>query len=123
MRRLSISGMLILVVLFAAVFALIARLRAEASFYITGPIAGAVLAAWAYRRDGLALVTGGIIGGLCQGIFVVLLLKRGYIFPDIAMITGPLFLATLAAHMIAGGVFGTLLHLAFRWTRPQSTLR
>jgi hypothetical protein len=52
-----------------------------------------------------------------------MVLRRGYIFPDRAMITGPLFLATLAVHLMAGLAFGTLLHLAFRWARPQSTLR
>jgi hypothetical protein len=120
MKRLSVLSMLILVVFFAIVFALLARLREEAFFYITGPILGAMLAACAYRRDRLAMITGGIIGGLCQGIFAIMVLKRGYIFPDIAMITGALFLASLAAHLMAGLVFGTLLYLAFRWARPRS---
>jgi hypothetical protein len=120
MKRLSILGMLILVVLFAVVFALFARLREEAFFYITGPILGAMLAAFAYRHDRSAMITGGVIGGLCQGIFAVMVLRRGYIFPDVAMITGALFLANLAAHLMAGLVFGTLLYLAFRWARPRS---
>ena len=120
MKRLSVLSMLILVVFFAIVFALFARLREEAFFYITGPILGAMLAAFAYRRDRLAMITGGIIGGLCQGIFAVIVLRRGYIFPDIAMMTGALFLATLAAHLMAGLIFGILFYLAFRWARPRS---
>jgi hypothetical protein len=120
MKRLSVLSMLILVVLFAIVFALFARLGEEAFFYITGPILGAMLAAFAYRRDRSALITGGIIGGLCQGIFAVMVVRRGYIFPDIAMMTGALFLATLAVHLMAGLVFGTLLYLAFRWAQPRS---
>ena len=43
MRRVSILGMLILVILFAVAFALFARLRGEASIYITGPVLGALL--------------------------------------------------------------------------------
>ncbi len=120
MKRLSVLSMLILVVFFAIVFALFARLREEAFFYITGPILGAMLAAFAYRRDRSAMITGGVVGGLCQGIFAVMVLRRGYIFPDIAMITGGLFLANLAAHLMAGLVFGTLFYLAFRWARPRS---
>jgi hypothetical protein len=119
MKRLSVLSMLILVVFFAIVFTLFARLREEAFFYIIGPILGAMLAAFAYRRDRSAMITGGIIGGLCQGIFAIMVLKRGYIFPDIAMITGALFLASLAAHLMAGLVFGTLFYLAFRWARPR----
>ena len=68
------------------------------------------------------MITGGVIGGLCQGIIAVLVLGRGYIFPDVAMITGPLFLATLAAHLMAGLALGTLLYLAFRRARPRSTI-
>jgi hypothetical protein len=120
MRRLSILGMLILVVLFAVVFALFAWLREEALFYITGPILGAALAAWAYPRDRSALITGGVVGGLCQGIFAVMVFKRGYIFPDIGMITAGLFLATLAVHLAAGLVLGVLLYLAFCWARPRN---
>ena len=120
MKRLSVLSMLILVVLFAIVFALFARIREEAFFYITGPIFGAMLAAFAYRRDRYAMISGGIVGGLCQGIFAILVLRRGYNFPDIAMITGALFLASLAAHLMAGLVFGTLFYLAFRWARPRS---
>ena len=81
---------------------------------------GAILAALAYRRDRSALITGGVVGGLCQGIFAVLVLKRGYIFTDVAMITAPLFLATLVVHLVAGLVFGTLLYLAFRWGCPRN---
>jgi hypothetical protein len=120
MSRLSILSLLLLVILFAIVFALFAWLHEEAFFYVTGPMLGAILAAMAFRRDPSALISGGIVGGLCQGIFAVLVLKRGYIFPDIAMITGALFLAALAAHLMAGLVIGTLLHLAFRWARPRS---
>jgi hypothetical protein len=120
MKRLSVLSMLILVVLFALVFALFARLREEAFFYVTGPILGAMLAPFVDRRDASAMITGGIVGGLCQGIFAVMVLKRGYIFPDIAMITGGLFLGNLAAHLVAGLVFGTLFYLAFRWARPRS---
>ena len=119
MKRLSVLGMLLLIVLFAIVFALFAWLREEALFYITGPILGAMLAACAYPRDRAALVTGGAVGGLFQGIFAVMVFKRGYVFPDIGMITAPLFLAALAVHLVAGVVFGTLLYLAFRWARPR----
>ena len=49
--RLSILSLLLVVILFAIVFALFAWLRAEAFFYITGPMLGAMLAAMAYRRD------------------------------------------------------------------------
>ncbi len=120
MRRCSILSMLLLVVLFAIVFTLVARLHEEAFFYISGPILGAMLAALVYQRDRLALITGGAVGGLCQGIFTVMVLKRGYIFPDTAMITGSRFLATLAVHLTAGLVFGTLLYLPFRWARPRN---
>ena len=90
MRRLSILSLLLLVILFAIVFALFAQLHEEAFFFITGPMLGAMLAALAYRRDPSALISGGVVGGLCQGILAVMVLKRGYIFSDIAMITGPL---------------------------------
>jgi hypothetical protein len=121
MRRLSILSLLLLVILFAIIFALFPWLREEAFFYITGPMVGAILAAMAYRRDHLALITGGAVGGLCQGALAVLVFKHGYIFLDIAMMTGIRFLATLAAHLTAGLVIGSLLYLAFRWTRPRST--
>jgi hypothetical protein len=120
MSRLSILSLLLLVVLLAVVFAIFARLHDEAFFCVTGPLLGAMLAAFAYRRDRSALITGGAVGGLCQGILAVMVFKRGYIFPDIALITGVLFLATLAVHLLAGLVFGTLLYLAFRWARPRS---
>jgi hypothetical protein len=120
MKRISILSMLILVVPFAIDFALIVRLHAEAFFYITGPTLGAMLAALAYQHDRSALITGGAVGGLCQGIIAVLILKRGYIFPDTALITAPLFLGTLAVHPMAGLVFGTLLYLAFRWASPRN---
>jgi hypothetical protein len=120
MSRLSILSLMLLVVLLAIVFALFARLHEEAFFYVTGPMLGAMLATLVYRRDRSALITGGAVGGLCQGIIAVMVLKRGYIFPDIAMITAPHFLATLAVHLMAGLVFGTLLYLAFRWARPRS---
>jgi hypothetical protein len=123
MRQLSIRGVLLLVILFAIVFALFSRLHEEAIFYITGPILGAILAALAYRRDWSALITGGAVGGLCQGILAVLVLKRGYAFADVAMITAPLFLANLVVHLVAGLVFGTLLHLAFRWVCPRNEER
>jgi hypothetical protein len=45
-----------LVVLFAVAFALFARIREEAFFYITGPVLGAFLGAFAYRRDKSALI-------------------------------------------------------------------
>jgi hypothetical protein len=120
MKRISILSMLILVLLFAIDFALIVRLHEEAFFYITGPTLGAMLAALAYRRDRSALITGGAVGGMCQGIIAVLILKRGSIYPDIAMITAPLFLASLAVHLMAGLLFGTLLYLAFRWASPPN---
>ena len=46
--------------------------------------------------------------------------QRGYIFPDIGMITAGLFLATLAVHLAAGLALGVLLYLAFRWARPRN---
>jgi hypothetical protein len=118
MSRLSILSVLLLVVLFAFVFALFSRLHNEAFFYVSGPILGALLAAFVHRRDRSALITGGAVGGLCQGVIVVLVLKRGYIFRDIAMITATHYLASLVVHLIAGLVFGTLLYLALRWARP-----
>jgi hypothetical protein len=120
MTRISNLGMMLLVVLSALIAGLFTRLRGESFFYVTGPLLGAILAALAYRRDRSAFITGGAAGGLCQGGFAVLVLKRGYIFPDITMITGALFLATLAVHVMAGLVFGTLLYLAFRWARPRT---
>jgi hypothetical protein len=120
MRRLSILSLLLLIVLFALVFALFARLHEEAFFCVTGPLLGAMLAALAYRRDPWALISGGVGGGVCQGIIAVLVLKRGYVFPEVAMITAAHFLANLAAHLTAGLVIGTLLYLAFRWARPPS---
>ncbi len=120
MRRLSILSLLILVVLFAIVFALFARLHEEALFYVSGPILGAMLAGLTYPRDRAALITGGAIGGLCQGILAVMAFKRGYIFPDFGALTGVLFLANLAVHLAAGLGFGTLLYLAFRWARPRN---
>ena len=119
MSRISILGMMMLVVLFALVLALFARLREEAFFFVTGPLLGSMLAATVYRRDRSALITGGAVGGICQGIFCVIVLKRGYIFPDIAMVTGAHFLATLAVHLLTGLTFGALLYLAFRWARPR----
>jgi hypothetical protein len=115
MRQLSILSVLVLVVLFAIVFALFARIHYEAIFYVTGPVLGSLLAALSYRRDRSALITGGAVGGLCQGIIAVIVLKRGYIFPDIAMITSTYFLVNLTVHLMAGLVLGTLLYLAFRW--------
>lgn len=122
MTRLSILGMLILVAIFALVFALFAWLREEALFYVTGPILGAMLTALTYSSDRWAWITGGAIGGLFQGICAVMFLKRGYIFPDVSMLTGPLFLATLGVHLASGLVFGTLLALAFRWARPRANV-
>lgn len=119
MKRLSLSGTMILVVLAAVVLALFARLGGEASFYVVGPLLGAIIASLIHRRDESALITGGLIGGLCGGIFAVLVLKRGYIFSDVAMITGGLFLMTLGVHLVAGLVIGTLLYLAVRRTAPR----
>jgi hypothetical protein len=119
MSRISIRSMMLLIVLCALLLWLFAWLHAEAFFFVTGPLLGATLAAFSYRRDPSALITGGAVGGICQGFFAVLVLKRGYIFPDIAMMTGDRFLATLAVHLLAGLAFGMLLHLAFRWARPQ----
>jgi hypothetical protein len=82
MMRLSVLSMLLLVVLFAMVLALFLRLREEAFCYVTGPILGAMFSTLAYQRDRSAFVAGGAVGGLCQGIFTVLVLKRGYIFAD-----------------------------------------
>jgi hypothetical protein len=44
MRQLSILSVLVLVVLFAIVFALFARIHHEAIFYVTGPVMGSLLA-------------------------------------------------------------------------------
>jgi hypothetical protein len=44
MRQLSILSVLVLVVLFAIVFALFARIHYEAIFYVTGPVMGSLLA-------------------------------------------------------------------------------
>ena len=120
MRRLSILSMLIVIVVFALDFALIARLGADAFFYISGPPFGAILAALSYPHDRSALITGGAVGGLCQGILAVLVWKRGYIVSDVAMITAPLFVVNLFVHLMAGLIFGTLLYVAFRWARPGS---
>jgi hypothetical protein len=87
MSRLSILSLFLRVVLLAIVFALFTRLHNETFFYVAGPLLGATLAACAYRRDRSALITGGAVGGICQGMLEVLVLKRGYIFPDIAMMT------------------------------------
>ena len=121
MKQLSIRGTLVMVLLFALVFALFARLHEEAFFYVSGPVLGAMLAAWVFRSDRSALITGGVIGGFCQGAFAILILKRGYPFSDVQMMTGGLFLASLATHLILGLVFGALLHVAFRWTRPKQS--
>ncbi|AGA26238.1 hypothetical protein [Singulisphaera acidiphila] len=118
MIRISILGLMILVVLCALILGLFVRLHEEAFFYITGPLLGAMLAALTCRRDRSALITGGGVGGICQGILAVLVLKRGYIFPDVAMVTGFLFLATLAVHLLLGLAFGTFLYLSLRWARP-----
>ena len=123
MKQLSILGILILVVLFAGVFTLFARIRGEAFFYVTGPLFGAQLAAMGYWRDPSALIKGGAIGGLCQGVIAVLVMKRGYIFADFGKFTAGLFLVNLAVHLMAGLVFGLLLYLALRWARPPSAIR
>src|SRR5262245_28341022 len=99
MGRLSILGLMILVLL-AALW--LARLRGEAFYYITRPILGASLGALWPPRHRWSLVTGGLLGGLCQGIVSVLLLRRGYPFGDVAMLTGTLYLAALAVHLLAG---------------------
>jgi hypothetical protein len=88
MRRLSILSILRSVSLCATIFALFARLHEEAYFHVTGPILGAIIAALVYRRDRPALITGGAAGGLSQGIIAVIVLKRGYIFPDFGALTG-----------------------------------
>ena len=123
MKQLSILGILILVVLFAVVFALFARIRGEAFFYLTGPLLGALIGALAYRRDRSALIKGGVAGGLCQGIIAVLVLTRGYIFADFGMLTASVFLLNLAVHLMAGLVIGSLLYLALRRARPPSAIR
>ncbi|SIO67447.1 hypothetical protein SAMN05444166_8365 [Singulisphaera sp. GP187] len=120
MIRISILGVMLLVVVCALILGLFVRLQEEAFFYITGPLLGATLAALACRQDRSALITGGGVGGICQGILTVLILKRGYIFPDIAMITGTLFLANLAVHLLLGLAFGTLFYLSLRWAHPRT---
>ena len=120
MRQLSILSLLLVVILLAIVFTLFVRIHEEVFFYITGPLVGAMLASLAYPYDRSALLTGGVVGGLCQGILAVMVFKRGYVFPDIAMITGPLYLANLAVHLVAGLGIGVLLYLALRWARPRS---
>ena len=91
MKQLSILGILILVGLFAVVFALFVRIRDEAFFYLTGPLLGALIGALAYRLDRSALIKGGAAGGLCQGFIAVLVLKRGYMFADFGKLTASLF--------------------------------
>lgn len=118
MKRLSVRGGMLLVVLVALVLALIARLGGEACFYCAGPIGGAILGATAARHDRWASLTGGLIGGLCQGILVPLFLKQGYVFPDVAMMTGGLFVGNLAVHLAAGLVFGGLV-TAIDWSGPR----
>lgn len=120
MRRVSILGMMLLVVLCALVLGLFVWLREEAFFFVPGPLLGSALAAMAYRRDRFALIKGGAIGGLCQGLISVMIFKRGYIFSDIAMMTGAYFLVTVAVHLFAGLAFGTVLDLAFCGARPRA---
>ena len=118
--RLSIQGFMLLVFLAALISALGTRIGSEVLCYVTGPIVGASLSALSVPRDRSALVTGGLIGGLCQGMVSILLLKRGYPVGDVAMLTAPLFLASLCVHLLAGFAFGGLLFLALRWSRPGS---
>jgi hypothetical protein len=82
-------------------------------------VLGAVILALSYRLDRSALITGGAIGGLCQGVVAILIFRRGYVFRDITTITGPLYLASLAVHLLSGLAVGALLFLAFRWARPR----
>jgi hypothetical protein len=121
--RISILGVMVLVVLCALTFALFTWLRERAFFFVTGPLLGAMIGALVYRRDRSALITGGAVGGLCQGIFAVIVLKRGYIFSDVAMINAPRFLANLSVHLLAGIACGMLLHLALRCARPRGVMK
>ncbi|MDG3008145.1 hypothetical protein [Paludisphaera mucosa] len=118
--RLSVLGLMFLVLLAAACTTLFVGLREEALCYITGPHLGSLLAALLVPRDRSALVSGASIGGLCQGVVSVLLLGRGYPFGDPAMLTGPLYVAALGVHLLAGLGFGVLLFLALQWSRPKS---
>ena len=119
MARLSILGMLILIALVAVVLAMFVRLGDEAAFYVAGPILGSLLGARGYRLDRWAFVKGGAVGGLCQGLVALLVLKHGYPFQDPAMMTGTLFLAAMAVHLTMGLGLGLLLSLAFRQTLPR----
>lgn len=120
MKPLSILGLMLLVILAALILALFVRLRGEAFFYIVGPLLGALLGSMAYPRDQGAMITGGAVGGLCQGVIGIMVFKRGYVFQDVGIMTGTLFLASLAAHLAVGLGVGTLLYLALRWARPNA---
>jgi hypothetical protein len=121
--RISILGLMVLVALAGLILGLFARFGADAFFYLTGPLVGATLAGLTCRPDRTAVITGGVIGGIAQGVFAVMVLKLGYPFADITMMTGPLFLAALAAHMLAGLAVGALIYLTIRWARPRPVSR
>lgn len=120
MRRLSVLGLMLAVALAALVLGLAARLGNEAVFYCVAPVVGAVLATRAAPRDRWAGLKGGLAGGLVQGVVGPLILQRGYPFPDVAMLTGGLFLQALAIHLGLGLIFGLLL-VAIAGSRPGPT--
>jgi hypothetical protein len=109
MNRLSILSLMLLILLAAVFLALFVRLREETIFYVMGPFLGAALAALTYPHDLSALITGGAIGGLAQGIIAMMVFKRGYLFPD--LITADGYLVSLAVHLFLGFGFGLLLFL------------
>jgi hypothetical protein len=111
---------MLIVALAAITLALVVRLGADVFSYITGPVAGAALVVLAYRRERTALIKGDALRGLLQGIIAIYVHRRGYVFPNIAIIRGALYLAALAVHLAAGLGFGALLFLALRWAHAQA---
>ncbi len=92
----------------------------EVTFYVLGPMLGAVIAAWSHRRDRVVLIKGGTIGGLCQGAIVLLILKRGYPFQNIPVGITQSYLIALAIHVLLETDIGFLLFPAFEWAHSQA---
>src|SRR5262245_24670861 len=109
---------MLLVLLAALLLTLFVRLGEEASFDVTGPLLGASPAALMSPHDRSAIIKGGALGGLVQGVIAMMVFKRGYILPDVTIITGTQYLASLAVHLVSGLGFRVLLFLALRWARP-----
>ncbi len=116
---LSIRGLMLLVLFVALILALFARLGAEALFYVGGPTLGAAFTPLLYRRDRSALITGGMLGGLCQGPIAMLVFGRSHVFPDSGLVTAPLYFASLAIHLLLGFAIGAMLALVFSRPAPR----